>query len=81
MSVQAGSFDLNRCEQSVEHALLQHKPEVRNLARLLPVKVLSRVFRGKFVSGLKQAFDRGDLYLPGALQPLKKRAAYCEREE
>jgi hypothetical protein len=36
----------------------------------LPVKVLSRVFRGKFVSGLKQMFQKGDLCLPGALQPL-----------
>lgn len=38
----------------------------------LPVKVLSRVFRGKFVSGLKQAFQKGDLCLPGALQLLKR---------
>jgi predicted Zn-ribbon and HTH transcriptional regulator len=36
----------------------------------LPVKVLSRVFRGKFVAGLKHAFQEGDLCLPGALQPL-----------
>jgi hypothetical protein len=42
----------------------------------LPVKVLSRVFRGKFVSGLKQAFQKGDLCLPGALQPLKRREAF-----
>ena len=42
----------------------------------LPVKVLSRVFRGKFVAGLKQAFQKGDLCLPGALQPLKRREAF-----
>jgi Putative transposase/Transposase zinc-binding domain len=36
----------------------------------LPVRVLSRVFRGKFIAGLKQAFRKGSLYLPGALQPL-----------
>src|SRR3989454_1472519 len=42
----------------------------------LPVKVLSRVFRGKFVSGLKQAFQKGDLCLPGALQPLRKRETF-----
>jgi hypothetical protein len=36
----------------------------------LPVKVLSRVFRGKFVAALKQAFQKGDLCLPGALHPL-----------
>jgi hypothetical protein len=42
----------------------------------LPVKVLSRVFRGKFVSGLKQAFQEGDLCLPGALQPLRRRETF-----
>jgi len=31
----------------------------------LPVTVLSRVFRGKFVAGLKRAFRRGVLALPG----------------
>lgn len=36
----------------------------------LPVKVLSRVFRGKFVAGLKDAFRRGQLVFPGELQPL-----------
>jgi predicted RNA-binding Zn-ribbon protein involved in translation (DUF1610 family) len=36
----------------------------------LPVDVLSPVFRGKFVAGLKRAWRRGDLCLPGALQPL-----------
>jgi hypothetical protein len=42
----------------------------------LPVKVLSRVFRGKFVSGLKQMFQKGALCLPGALQPLAQRKAF-----
>jgi hypothetical protein len=36
----------------------------------LPVRVLGRVFRGKFVAGLKRAFRRGDLCFPGVLQPL-----------
>jgi putative transposase/transposase-like zinc-binding protein len=36
----------------------------------LPVKVLSRVFRGKFVAGLRQAFRRGRLSLPGRLAAL-----------
>jgi hypothetical protein len=36
----------------------------------LPVKVLSRVFRGKFVAGLKQAHQKGDLCFPGPLQVL-----------
>jgi hypothetical protein len=36
----------------------------------LPVKVLGRVFRGKFVEGLKRAYREGDLCLPGSLKPL-----------
>lgn len=36
----------------------------------LPVKVLGRVFRGKFVAGLKRAYREGDLCLPGSLKPL-----------
>jgi hypothetical protein len=42
----------------------------------LPVKVLSRVFRGKFVDGLKQAFRRGELCLPGALKALAHEKAF-----
>ena len=37
---------------------------------LLPVRVLSRVFRGKFLAGLRAAFDQGRLLLPGALHQL-----------
>jgi hypothetical protein len=36
----------------------------------LPVKVLSRVFRGKFVEALRDAYDRYDLDLAGATAPL-----------
>ncbi len=36
----------------------------------LPVKVLSRVFRGKFVAGLKTAFHAGALQFHGHLLPL-----------
>jgi hypothetical protein len=36
----------------------------------LPVKVLSRVFRGKLVTGLKKAFHTGSLEFYGALAPL-----------
>jgi hypothetical protein len=46
----------------------------------LPVRVLSRVFRGKFVAGLRAAFADGTLALPGALAALaepKARAAWC----
>ena len=42
----------------------------------LPVKVLSRVFRGKFVHGLKQAFRRGELCFPGGLNPLAREKAF-----
>jgi hypothetical protein len=34
----------------------------------LPVKVLSKVFRGKFVAGLEHSHARGELTLPEALQ-------------
>jgi hypothetical protein len=36
----------------------------------VPVRVLSRVFRGKFVARLKRLYRKGDLCLPGSLKPL-----------
>jgi Putative transposase/Transposase zinc-binding domain len=36
----------------------------------LPIAVLRRVFRGKFVTGLKSAFAHGQLHLAGELAPL-----------
>jgi Putative transposase/Transposase zinc-binding domain len=36
----------------------------------LPVRVLSRVFRGKFLAGLRAAFERGRLRFPGKLAVL-----------
>src|SRR6201997_5141292 len=36
----------------------------------LPIAVLRRVFRGKFVAGLKSAFAHGQLHLAGELAPL-----------
>ena len=38
----------------------------------LPVRVLSRVFRGKFLSGLRAAFKRGQLRFPGRLAALAR---------
>ena len=38
----------------------------------LPVKVLSRVFRGKFIAGLKAAFHAGDLHFHGTLMHLSQ---------
>ena len=42
----------------------------------LPVKVLSRVFRGKFVAGLKRAFRRKKLRFFAACLPLADEAAF-----
>jgi hypothetical protein len=39
---------------------------------LLPVRVLSRVFRGKFLAGLRAAFRRGRLRFPGRLAALAR---------
>jgi len=38
----------------------------------LPIKVLSRVFRGKFVAGLRTAFREGTLQFLGNLTPLRE---------
>ena len=43
----------------------------------LPVKVLSRVFRGKFVAGLKTAFRAGALQFHGHLLPLAEPRAFA----
>ena len=42
----------------------------------LPVRVLSRVFRGKFVAGLKRAFRRKKLRFYGACLPMADEAAF-----
>jgi hypothetical protein len=42
----------------------------------LPCGVLSRVVRGKFVAGLKRAFQKGELYLPGELKSLADKKAF-----
>ena len=43
---------------------------------LMPVKLLSRLFRGKFLALSKAAYRRGELTLAGRLQPLKPSAAF-----
>jgi hypothetical protein len=43
----------------------------------LPVKVLSRVFRGKFAAGLKSAFEADALQFHGHLLPLAERRAFA----
>jgi Putative transposase/Transposase zinc-binding domain len=50
---------------------LDHTHWVKSQNRFfLPLKVLSRVFRGKFVAGLKQAFQNGRLQFNGKLASL-----------
>ena len=43
----------------------------------LPVKVLRRVFRGKFVAGLQRAFANGQLGFYGDLKPLAEAKAFA----
>ena len=43
---------------------------------LLPVRVLSRVFRGKYLELLRAAFDQGRLRFPGRLQRLADAPAF-----
>jgi Putative transposase/Transposase zinc-binding domain len=42
----------------------------------LPVRILSRVFRGKFVAGLKRAFRRKELVFHGTCVPLENEKAF-----
>jgi len=43
----------------------------------LPVRVLSRLFRGRFIAGLWDAFDNGNLEVHGALARYRSRAAFA----
>ena len=43
----------------------------------LPIKVLSRVFRGKFVAGLRATFHEGALQFHGNLAPLREPRAFA----
>jgi hypothetical protein len=45
-------------------------------AFFLPVKVLGRVFRGKFIAGLKRAFLRGELRFPGSMKQLATKKVF-----
>ena len=42
----------------------------------LPIPVLRKLFRGKLVAGVRDAFRDGRLHLPGTLEPLKPDAAF-----
>lgn len=43
----------------------------------LPVRVLSAMFRGKFVAALRAAFEQGELRFQGSLVPLRDPAAFA----
>jgi hypothetical protein len=52
---------------------LDHTQWIKSRSRFfLSINVLRRVFRGKFVAGLKQAFQNGQLHFSGKLAPLKQ---------
>lgn len=55
-----------------DHACWIHSPH----RFFLPVKVLSRVFRGKFISGLRKLYDRRQLDLHGSLVALRTPRAF-----
>jgi hypothetical protein len=42
----------------------------------LPVKILSRLFRGKFLAYLKEAKEKGELIFPGAIAQLKEEHSF-----
>ena len=42
----------------------------------LPVKVLSALFRGKFLDGLKKAYEAGELTFAGQIEGLKEASAF-----
>jgi hypothetical protein len=44
---------------------------------LFPVRALAKVFRGRYLAGLRRAVDRGDLHLTGGLAPLAEPAAFA----
>jgi len=56
---------------------LDHQQWIRPRCHFfLPVKVLSRVFRGKFTAGLKRAFREGELAFFGSTQHLSDEKAF-----
>jgi len=45
---------------------------------LFPIKALSRMFRGKFLAGLKRLYDEGKLEFHAQLQPLAQAAEFAK---
>jgi hypothetical protein len=57
---------------------LDHTHWIKSRSRFfLSIKVLRRVFRGKFVAGLKQAFQSGQLSFRGNLAPLAQSKTFA----
>ena len=57
---------------------LDHQRWVQSPSRFfLSIKVLRRVFRGKFVAGLRQAFQNSQLHFPGTLTPLAQSKTFA----
>ncbi len=57
---------------------LDHTRWIRSRYRFfLPIKVLSRVFRGKFAAALKRAFEDGQLSFHGDLRLLAQPKTFC----
>lgn len=57
---------------------LDHSRWIRSPSHFfLPVRVLSRIFRGKFVAGLRRAFHGRQLAFYGELQPLATEKAFA----
>src|SRR5262247_4410152 len=57
---------------------LDHTQWIKSRSRFfLSIKVLRRVFRGKFVAGLKQAFQNGQLSFRGNLAALAQRKTFA----
>ncbi len=55
---------------------ISNKNSKSGKAFLLPVRVLSRVFRGKFISGLKRLRAQGKLKLHGQIEDLENQADF-----
>jgi Putative transposase len=56
---------------------LDHSRWIRSRGQFfLPVRVLGRLFRGKFTAGLKRAFVRGKLSFYGRMKPLGEPKAF-----
>ena len=58
---------------SLDHTCWVHAPD----RFFLPLKVLSRVFRGKFIAGLRQSFRDGQLHLAGNLAALAQHKIFA----